>query len=173
MISLEKPNIGHKIAYENMRREWEEHEDISDTSPWTLFVWNHFEEFLEIVQNLENNPSKGRVKANLFFVMKENKIVGAVDIRHEIKSSEYLKNFGGHIGYGILPTERGKWFASEALKLALLEAKNLITDGDQVLLVCLENNIASARVIEKNGGKLENKTEDAEGNLRRRYWVDL
>lgn len=48
---------------------------------------------------MENNPPKGRVKANLFFVMKENKIVGAVDIRHEIESSEYLKNFGGHIGY--------------------------------------------------------------------------
>lgn len=38
MISLSKPNIGHKIAYENMRHEWEKNEDISDTSPWTLFV---------------------------------------------------------------------------------------------------------------------------------------
>lgn len=60
------------------------------------------------MKKLENNPPEGRVKATLFFVMKENKIIGAVDIRHEIESSEYLKNFGGHIGYGILPTERGK-----------------------------------------------------------------
>lgn len=33
MISLEKPNISHKIAYENMRHEWEKYENISDTSP--------------------------------------------------------------------------------------------------------------------------------------------
>lgn len=173
MISLEKPNISHKIAYENMRSEWEKYENISDTSPWVLFVGNNFEEFLEIVKNLENNPPADRVQATLFFVMKENKIVGAVDIRHEIESSEYLKNFGGHIGYGILPTERGKWFASEALKLALLEAKKLVTDNVKVLIVCLESNIASARVIEKNGGKFEKNITDNNGNLYRRYWIYL
>ncbi len=48
------------------------------------------------------------MNASLFFVMKNEKIIGAVDIRHEIESNEYLKNFGGHIGYGIIPIERGK-----------------------------------------------------------------
>lgn len=173
MISLEKPNISHKVAYENMRHEWEKYENISDTSPWTLFVWNNFEEFLEIVRNLEINPPEWRVKATLLFVMKDGNIIGAVDIRHEIESSEYLKNFGGHIGYGILPTERGKWYITEALKLWLIEAKNLITDNSKVLIVCLENNIASARVIEKNGGILENRVTDNDGNIRRRYWIEL
>ncbi len=173
MITLEKPNISHKIAYEKMRQEWEQYENIFDTSPWTLFAWNNFEEFLEVVQSFENNPPAGRVNASLFFVMKNEKIIGAVDIRHEIESNEYLKNFGGHIGYGIIPIERGKWYATEALRLALHEAKNLITDNDQVLLVCLDNNIASAKVIEKNWGILEGKVIDMNGKFRRRYWIEL
>lgn len=33
MITLEKPNISHKITYEKMRQEWERDENIFDTSP--------------------------------------------------------------------------------------------------------------------------------------------
>ncbi len=33
MITLEKPNLSHKIAYEKMRQEWEQYENIFDTSP--------------------------------------------------------------------------------------------------------------------------------------------
>ena len=173
MLKLEKPNLSHKDAYEKMLHTWEQYEDISNTSPATLFAGNSYSEFLQYIKNLENNPPNNHTFATLFFAIMNWEIIGAIDIRHEIASSEYLKNFGGHIGYGILPTQRGKWYATEMLRLGLLEAKNLITDWKKVLLICLENNIASAKVIEKNGGKLEKKIEDNDGKLRRRYWIEL
>lgn len=173
MIVLQRPNISHKEAYEKMFKTWKEYEDISDASPGTLFAWNDYCQFLQYVESLQNNPPPNRAFATLFFAIKDNEIIGAIDIRHEIESSEYLKNFGGHIGYGIFPTERGKWYATEMLKLWLLEAKKLVTDREKVLLVCLDTNIASAKVIEKNGWQLEWKIKDDEWNIRRRYWIDL
>jgi predicted acetyltransferase len=44
----------------------------------------------------------------------------------------------------------------------------------RVLVTCLEDNIASARVIEANGGVLENVIDapGGRGSLRR-YWISL
>ncbi|WP_408582003.1 GNAT family N-acetyltransferase [Enterococcus avium] len=40
-----------------------------------------------------------------------------MDIRHEL--NEFLREFGGHIGFGVRPTERGKGYATEILRLGL------------------------------------------------------
>jgi predicted acetyltransferase len=40
----------------------------------------------------------------------------------------------------------------------------------EVLITCDEDNVGSKRVIESQGGILEN-TMDFEGILRRRYWI--
>jgi predicted acetyltransferase len=43
-----------------------------------------------------------------------------------------------------------------------------------VLVTCLEDNLTSARIIEANGGELENVIEDPVGRGRlRRYWIAL
>ena len=47
----------------------------------------------------------------------DNRILGAIDIRYGL--NDYLYNYGGHIGYGIRPTERKKGYVSEMLSLAL------------------------------------------------------
>ena len=60
------------------------------------------------------------------------------------------------------------------LKMVLPEAKAL--GLDKVLITCDDDNIGSSKVIEKNGGILENKIiADAYGTtiLTRRYWIDL
>lgn len=173
MIHLEIPNHQHRWAYETMLEIWKEHENISDMSPCALFVGGNFDEFLIQTQNFRQNPPEGFVLSTLFFVMKDNEIIGWVDIRHNIWT-EYLKNFGGHIGYGILPTERGKWYATQALAHAVQEAKNLITDGDKILLVCDgdDDKLASARVIEKNSWKLDNIIPWGDKKIRR-YWINL
>jgi predicted acetyltransferase len=43
-----------------------------------------------------------------------------------------------------------------------------------VLVTCLEANLASARIIEANGGELENAIAGPAGRGRlRRYWISL
>lgn len=45
---------------------------------------------------------------------------------------------------------------------------------DKVLISCREDNIASKKVIEKNGGIYENNYYDKEkDNSYRRYWIHL
>ncbi len=62
---------------------------------------------------------------------------------HEL--NEYLARLGGHIGYGMRPSERGRGFADLMLKKALLNAEEL--KFDKVLLTCNKSNIPSERTI--------------------------
>ena len=54
--------------------------------------------------------------------------------------------FGGLIGYSVRPSQRGKGYASEMLKLALDKFKN--TNIENILITCKDFNIASKKVIE-------------------------
>ena len=83
--------------------------------------------------------------------------------------------FGGNIGYGIHPKYWKQGYGTMALKLGLEKAKE-IGLKDKVLITCDDDNIGSCKIIEKNGGILENKIEnrdDDEVFLTRRYWVKL
>ena len=98
-----------------------------------------------------------------------NRLLGAINIRHYL--NDYLLKFGGHIGDGIRPSERGKGYATEMVRLALIECKKL--GIDKVLMVCDKSNIASAKTIIKNGGVLENEIIDENNKVNQRYWITL
>jgi predicted acetyltransferase len=57
----------------------------------------------------------------------------------------------GHIGYAIVEAHRGKGLATLGLKLLLQEVPE--QGLSYVYIHCLPHNIASKRVIEKNGGE--------------------
>lgn len=56
------------------------------------------------------------------------------------------------------------------LRLALLEAQKI--GLKKALITCDDDNIASAKVIENNGGVFERFSEK-DGKQIRRYWVSL
>lgn len=99
-----------------------------------------------------------------------DRIVGVVNIRHELNESLLLE--GGHIGYSIRPSLRGRGLAARQLALAVAEAGRMgIT---RVLVVCHKENAASARVITANGGVMENEVFGEEaGGVVQRYWIEL
>lgn len=78
----------------------------------------------------------------------------------------------GHIGYGVRSTERNKGYATQILKLILEEAKK--QKIYKVLVGSYKSNIGSCRVIEKNGGVLENEVADNDSPTEtiKRYWID-
>lgn len=112
----------------------------------------------------------GWVPATTMFLFKKNdkRILGAVDIRHEL--NDRLLHDAGHIGYGVAPSERMKGYASIMLVFALdfCRSKGL----KKVLVTCNKENIGSAKTIQKNGGIMENEVLSEKG-LRQRYWIDL
>ncbi|MRR29181.1 GNAT family N-acetyltransferase [bacterium] len=118
----------------------------------------------------ENLPP-GRVAETVFFLVRDgNYLIGSSRLRHSLTPS--LENEGGHIGYDVRPSQRGKGYATQLLSLVLEEARSL--GLSRVLVTCDDVNIASARVIEKNGGKLINKVvAEEDGQLVRRYWIEL
>ena len=116
---------------------------------------------------------EGYVPATTLWLVDGDKFIGRVNIRHWLVP--HLENFGGHIGYMIRPSEQGKGYGRMQLAMALDWVRANL-DLDRVLITCSDDNIRSARVIEANGGVLENKVENFEFGktlLTRRYWIEL
>lgn len=89
-------------------------------------------------------------------------VVGFLAIRTRL--NEWLFNEGGHIGYGIRPSRRREGHAARALALAVLRCAEL--GIDRALVTCDDDNVASARTIERGGGVYEDTR-----NGKRRYWI--
>lgn len=64
-------------------------------------------------------------------------IVGRVSIRHEL--NEWLAQFGGHIGYGILAEHRRHVYATEVLRQSLVIARSV---GVRPSLLCCDDDNA-------------------------------
>lgn len=88
--------------------------------------------------------------------------LGRLSIRHEL--TDFLREFGGHIGYVVRPSARRQGHASAMLTAALPIAHTLHIDP--ALLTCDDTNAASRRVIESNGGVFVDQRED-----KLRFWV--
>lgn len=113
-------------------------------------------------------PEDGKVHATYWWVVEDGQYLGAITLRHDL--NDYLREVGGHIGFGIRPSARRRGLARWALAAVLPRARAL--GLERVLITCDDDNVASARTIESNGGVLEDVRE-VEGGTKRRYWVDL
>ncbi len=111
---------------------------------------------------------KSFVPNTSFWLIDNDKFIGEIDIRHRL--TKQMRAFGGHIGYTIRPSKRGKGYGTHMLKLGLKKAKKL--GINRALVMCDDDNIASATIIEKNGGKFKDKVK-VKGRkiLVRRYWI--
>lgn len=132
-----------------------------------------YEAWLEKLDKDLNGPiDPGRVPSSTFFGIRtsDNRIIGMIDVRHEL--NEWLAIHGGHIGYGVRPTEHGKHYATKMTELALRYCSDDL-NLDKVLLTCDKSNPASAHVIINNGGVLENEIIEEDGNVLQRYWINI
>ena len=153
--------------------EWKLDQEINHTnrSPWAIFK-NDCHEFDYYLEHLEvKEASKDRVPDSVFFLLDEDRdrLLGAVNIRHYLNDA--LLKEGGYIGDGIRPGERRKGYATEMIRLALIECKKL--GIDKVLMTCSKDNIGSARSIVKNGGVLEIEFVNSDGDIEQRYWSSI
>ncbi|WP_392544650.1 GNAT family N-acetyltransferase [Oryzobacter telluris] len=116
-------------------------------------------------RSLEDTPRPtGHVPSTVYWIGGDDpaEYLGSLSIRHSL--TPFLRDVAGHVGYSVRPGARRRGVATEALRLALPEAAAL--GLDRVLVTCDTANVASAKVIEANGGVLE----DVRG-VKRRYWV--
>lgn len=89
-------------------------------------------------------------------------VVGRVDTRFEL--NETLRTVGGHVGYMVRPSHRGRGIAGVLLRHGL---QLLVAEGvAEALVTCRVDNHGSATVIEDAGGVLEAVHDNGERRYR-------
>jgi len=169
-IKLMAPILEMEQEYNDYISEWEQAEKA--IIPYSSRpLGREFKTWLEDTYKFEKEetcPTDFVPAYTYFLVNNSGKILGALNLR--LYLNEYLLNFGGHIGYGIRPSERHKGYATQMLALALPIVKNL--GISKVLITCDKSNIGSAKTIINNGGVLENEVRE-DGKIVQRYWIDI
>lgn len=175
---LEEVNIDRKdevLEYINVHIKYGS--DLNGTSSLKRIVENNmsYEDWLEETTRLKEKEYaevNKLVPATTYFTIREsdNKIVGMVNLRHYL--NDYLKKYGGHIGYGIRPTERRKGYAKIQLYLVLIEAQKL--GLDKVMVDCVSTNEGSEKTIKALGGLFDEKVHEENRNIYlNNYWINV
>jgi predicted acetyltransferase len=162
-VQLIEPDIGWK---EEFLAFWEEsesafHEEMTDFHAY-------------VQKRIDNKAGRdlpvGWVPWTEYWLVKENRVMGTSSLRHQLTPA--LEEFGGHIGYVIRPSERRKGYGTEILRLTLQKAAAIHIP--QVIITCDDVNLASARIIEVNGGQLKDIIwNEPLKRFTRRYWIHL
>lgn len=136
---------------------------------------NSYEEWTDFENRLSKKYGKNYVPSDVYLAIRksDNKLVGITDIKKGL--TDFLYNYGGNIGYSVIPDERRKGYATEMLGQLLPKCKTL--NMNRVLLACDKENIGSVKTIISNGGVLENEVIDEVGlsksGIIQRYWISL
>ncbi len=104
----------------------------------------------------------GYVPQTVLWWVAGDEYLGRLSIRHRL--TPHLLHFGGNIGFEVRPCARRRGHAGAMLAAALPLAAALGIDPARI--DCDVGNVASRRVIEKNGGVLD---EERDGSLF--FWV--
>lgn len=111
-----------------------------------------------------------RVPDTVYWLVEDKNFIGEVSLRHCL--SDFLRSYGGHIGYGIRPSLRRKGHGTLMLKLTLDKARAL--GLEKVMVSCDPDNTGSRRIIEANGGILEKTVHyDWAKAPTSIYWINL
>lgn len=106
----------------------------------------------------------------LWLVRDGRQVLAVSSLRHHLTPA--LERFGGHIGYVVRPSERRKGYGTRLLALTLEKCRE--RGLERVLVTCDDDNVGSARIIEKNGGVRDTMgTNPNNGKPLRRYWIEL
>jgi len=132
-----------------------------------------FERFIQLCSDeaVGRNLAPGRVPQSIFWLVRDGqRILACSRLRHTLNT--FLEQVGGHIGYDVRPSERRRGYGTQIPRMTLDKARDL---GLKHVLVTADSpNVASWRIIEKNGGVLHGEElSQHTGQLLRKYWIEL
>ena len=144
----------------------------------------HFSAFVADLRQLgqQSNNLISRNQDCVFWLIDHGEYVGQLSVRPNL-DTPYLITYGGHIGYGIRPSLRRRGYGQIILSLALEKCRDM--GLNRILITCDSDNLASKKIIERNGGEFESAMNmddqvlKAEGRQyektiqKLRYWIDL
>lgn len=169
-IVLIKPSSDYQREFLDMITEYQK---IGENHKHEGLARENFAAYLRKLQNDSQGvdlPEK-YVPGTTFWLVRDDRVIlGESRLRHYLTPA--LEVEGGHIGYNIRPSQRGKGYGTLILALTLERAGKL--GLRRIRVTCDTDNIASARIIEKNGGILSGQAISTwSGKLISQYWIEL
>lgn len=171
-IVLVKPTASHRAQVLEFRDEFIRNQE---TAHGTAEIGNteSFEAWLQASidgQRQETAP-EGKVPATQYLGVRasDHRLVGMLQIRHSL--NEHLRIHGGHIGYCVRKSERRKGYATQMLRQAVSICKSMGIHN--IMLTCDPENIASAKVIQANGGTYTKQVVLDDKSKLDHYWIKL
>lgn len=127
--------------------------------------FTEFKDYLEKNKKMSDGIDlpDGYVPQTIYWLWVDDKPVGMGKLRHYL--NDFLREKGGHAAYAVRESERKKGYGKLILKEIIKKAKE--KDIKEILLTVDDDNTASRKVIEANGGRLE-KTKNGECY----YWIE-
>lgn len=131
-------------------------------------------DFMGFVQELLDKSDRtkipsDRVPETYFWLIDNQEFIGRISIRHHLVAHLFRD---GHVGYEIRPSKRTLGYGKQILKLGLEKAKDI--GLTEILVTCDSDNIGSKKIIEFNGGILEDDmVYPDKGISKLRYWIEV
>ena len=169
-VVLVRPSREMKAEIWAYRQEFFDYGEARINGSCGLAFFDDFEEWLAVATSIvKEKLSREGVHASTFFLKREtdDKLLGSIQIRHTLTPA--LQLHGGHIGYAIRPTERGKGYGKRQLMLALAQAWNL--GLPRVMISCDKENTPFSRTIRSCGGVLEKETL-FQDKIQQVFWIE-
>ena len=185
-LSLELPDERYRDSFLEGAAEFDREQRLDSTYAGALGYDLHalrrdFRTFVWDLKRLAQKSEHGYVDI-IHWLVDEGEYIGQASVRPEL-ATPYLITYGGHIGYSIRPSRRGRGYGRRILKLALEKSRR--AGLARVLVTCDADNLASKRIIENNGGQFETAMtmdshilrmegrDDVAALDKLRYWIDL
>ncbi len=171
MLALIPPTAALEAEWREAHEEWGSgaHEDGFGLQPSDKVDTSAG--FAAWVERLDGQTRQGRAPetgCSYRWIVDGETVLGGIALRHNLDAA--LLHAGGHVGFGLRPSARGRRLGVWALMQMLGEAREI--GLPRVLLVCALDNLASAKAIERCGGVLEDVRDTTLGPVRR-YWIDF
>ena len=165
------PSVSDKIPFYKMAYDYGKTDDKRYYKEIMKAEFD-FESYVKELHNYANGIviPKERIPYTTFWLMDDtHETIYAVGRLRYMLNKQSRKE-GGHISYDVPPALRCFGNATELLRQMILKASE--AGIMRVLVTCDSDNRASAAVIVKNGGKLENQViSDFSFKLVNRYWI--
>lgn len=170
MPTLTLPHPRYQVSFLTALAEYQAENLPAYRQLDAAWLAEHFADYVDqlAAESRGEQLPPGFMPHTVYWLVEGDEYLGRVDIRHQLNTQ--LDQVGGHIGYDVRPSQRGKGYGTLALRLGLEKAQAM--GINPVLVTCDVSNGPSNKIIQANGGVLENTLPaTADHGAKNRYWI--